>query len=69
MVGLLAGVKGDQLHALGPAVAHTLVPGKVVAAGSPGEKVALALPLVVALRLPGGGRGGGRGSHSGNTGS
>lgn len=49
MIRLLPGVQRDQLHALGPAVADTLIPGKVVAPGSPGEQKALAVPLVVAF--------------------
>lgn len=46
---LLLGVQGDQLHALRLAVLHSPPPVEVVPVVAPGEKVALALPLIVPL--------------------
>jgi len=49
--GLLLGVQADHLHALGFAVLSATIPVKVVSVVSPGQVVALSLPLVISLWL------------------
>ena len=60
VLGLLLGLEADQLHPLAPAVGHAPVPVKVVPSVSPGQKVVLALVLIIAFgsgrRLKGLGR-------------
>ena len=53
VLGLLLGVQGDHLHALGLAVLSATIPVKVVSMISPGQKVTLSLPLVISLWLGG----------------
>jgi len=49
VLGLLLGVEADQLHALAPAVGHAPIPVKVVPSVPPGQKIILALVLIIAL--------------------